>query len=108
MYLFLAQVSFLDALVCQQLRAGAAALYVEVQYAMAEIGDGRHRVGRGDALHFRVRRHDPHVVVDEIQRRIDRLIPTFPEGIVDAWRTTMATKVQECPVDGLPVADDSQ
>lgn len=46
-------------------------------------------------------------IVAEIRRRVDRLIPTFPDGIVDAWRATVAARVQECPVDGLPIADDS-
>jgi hypothetical protein len=47
-------------------------------------------------------------IVAELLRRVNRLIPTFPDGIVDAWRTTIASRVQECPADGLPIADDAQ
>ena len=43
-------------------------------------------------------------VVAQIRQRIDRLISTFPEGIVDAWRNTMRTRVlDESPADGLPL-----
>jgi len=44
----------------------------------------------------------PDVVAD-IRARVDRLIQTFPPGIVDAWQWTMSKKVADAPVDGLPV-----
>ena len=46
----------------------------------------------------------PDVVAD-IRARVDRLIPTFPYGIIDAWQYTLSQKVLEAPVDGLPVPD---
>jgi arylsulfatase len=46
----------------------------------------------------------PDIVAD-IRARVDRLIPTFPPGIIDAWQTTLSQKVLDAPVDGLPVAD---
>jgi arylsulfatase A len=46
----------------------------------------------------------PEVVAD-IRARVDRLIPTFPSGIIDAWQYTMSLRVADAPVDGLPVAD---
>ncbi|MEO8595443.1 MAG: sulfatase [Candidatus Solibacter sp.] len=46
----------------------------------------------------------PEVVAD-IRARVDRLIPTFPSGIIDAWQFTMSQKVLDAPVDGLPVPD---
>jgi arylsulfatase A-like enzyme len=49
----------------------------------------------------------PDVVAD-IRARVNRLIQTFPEGIIDAWRYTMGSKVMDGPTDGLPVLDESQ
>ena len=46
----------------------------------------------------------PEIVAD-IRARVDRLIPTFPYGIIDAWQYTMSQKVVDAPVDGLPVPD---
>ena len=43
-------------------------------------------------------------VVSDIRARVDRLIRTFPPGIVDAWQYTLSQKVLDTPVDGLPVA----
>jgi arylsulfatase A len=43
-------------------------------------------------------------VVAEIRARIDRLIVSFPSGIVGAWRDTMNARVEDTPQDGLPVA----
>ena len=47
-------------------------------------------------------RSHPDIVAD-IRSRVDRLIQTFPPGIVDAWQSTLARKVLDAPVDGLPV-----
>ena len=44
----------------------------------------------------------PDIVAD-IRGRVDRLIPTFPPGIIDAWQYTLSQKVLDAPVDGLPV-----
>jgi len=46
----------------------------------------------------------PDIVAD-IRGRVDRLIQTFPPGIVDAWQYTLSQKVLDAPVDGLPVPD---
>jgi arylsulfatase A len=46
----------------------------------------------------------PDIVAD-IRARVDRLIPTFPAGIVDAWQSTISRKVQPTPADSLPVSD---
>jgi arylsulfatase A len=48
-------------------------------------------------------RSHPDVVAD-IRARVDRLIQTFPPGIVDAWQYTLSQKVVDAPVDGLPVS----
>jgi hypothetical protein len=42
-------------------------------------------------------------VVTDIRARVDRLIQTFPPGILDAWQYTLSQKVFDAPVDGLPV-----
>jgi len=42
-------------------------------------------------------------IVADIRARVDRLIQTFPPGIVDAWQYTLSQKVIDAPVDGLPV-----
>ena len=44
-------------------------------------------------------------IVAEIRARVDRLIQTFPPGIVDAWQYTLSQKVLDAPVDGLPVPE---
>ena len=44
-------------------------------------------------------------IVADIRARVDRLIQTFPPGIVDAWQWTLSQKVADAPVDGLPVPD---
>ena len=49
----------------------------------------------------------PEIVAD-IRARVDRLIQTFPPGIVDAWQYTLSQKVLDAPVDGLPVPDRGQ
>jgi arylsulfatase A len=49
----------------------------------------------------------PDVVAD-IRSRVDRLIQTFPPGIIDAWQYTLSQKVLDAPVDGLPVLDRGQ
>jgi arylsulfatase len=46
----------------------------------------------------------PEVVAD-IRSRVNRMIQTFPPGIVDAWQYTLSQKVLDAPVDGLPVPD---
>jgi arylsulfatase len=46
----------------------------------------------------------PQIVAD-IRSRVDRLIQTFPPGIIDAWQYTLSQKVLDAPVDGLPVPD---
>ncbi|HEY1336629.1 MAG TPA: sulfatase [Bryobacteraceae bacterium] len=46
----------------------------------------------------------PDIVAD-IRGRVDRIIPTFPAGIIDAWQSTLSRKVQASPADGLPVVD---
>jgi arylsulfatase len=45
-------------------------------------------------------------VVADIQSRILRLLPTFPDDVQGAWRDTMSRKVADVPDDGLPVAAD--
>jgi arylsulfatase len=49
-------------------------------------------------------RSHPDIVAD-IRARVDRLIQTFPPGIVDAWQFTLSQKVLDAPVDGLPVPE---
>jgi arylsulfatase len=49
-------------------------------------------------------RSHPDIVAD-IRGRVDRLILTFPPGIVDAWKYTLSQKVLDAPVDGLPVPE---
>jgi arylsulfatase A len=44
----------------------------------------------------------PDIVAD-IRARVNRLIQTFPPGIVDAWQYTLSQKVLDAPIDGLPV-----
>jgi arylsulfatase len=44
-------------------------------------------------------------IVAEIRARVDRLIPSFPAGIIDAWQYTMSQRVLDAPADGLPVPD---
>jgi arylsulfatase A len=44
-------------------------------------------------------------IVAEIRSRVDRIMPTFPPGIIDAWQYTLSQKVADAPVDGLPVPD---
>jgi arylsulfatase len=44
----------------------------------------------------------PEIVAD-IRARVDRVIQTFPPGIVDAWQYTLSQKVIDAPIDGLPV-----
>ena len=43
----------------------------------------------------------PDVVADPA--RVDRLIQTFPPGIVDAWQYTLSQKVLDAPINGPPV-----
>ncbi len=42
-------------------------------------------------------------IVADIRARVERLIQTFPPGIIDAWQYTLSQKVIDAPVDGLPV-----
>jgi arylsulfatase A len=45
---------------------------------------------------------NPQIVAD-LQSRIARMIPSFPQDVVNAWRDTVSTKVQDTPVGALPV-----
>jgi arylsulfatase A len=45
---------------------------------------------------------NPKIVAD-LQSRIARMIPSFPQDVVNAWRDTVSTKVQDTPVGALPV-----
>ena len=49
-------------------------------------------------------RSHPDIVAD-IRARVERLIQTFPPGIVDAWQYTLSQKVLDAPIDGLPVPE---
>jgi len=39
-----------------------------------------------------------------LQAAIDRLLPTFPQAVQDAWAATRQIKVIETPAGSLPVA----
>jgi arylsulfatase A-like enzyme len=47
----------------------------------------------------------PDVVAD-IRSRILKLLPTFPQMVIDAWQDTMRRQVGDAPDDGLPVPAD--
>jgi arylsulfatase A len=42
-------------------------------------------------------------IVADMRARITRLLPTFPQGVIDAWQDTMRRQVVDAPDDGLPI-----
>ncbi len=50
---------------------------------------------------YNVAAANPQIVAD-IRSRIERMIPTFPADVVNAWHDTMANKVQDTPDGSLP------
>jgi arylsulfatase A len=51
---------------------------------------------------FDVSQANPGVVAD-ITARVQRLLPTFPKDVMDAWKNTMSQRVQYTSVGALPV-----
>uniref|UniRef100_Q01N83 Sulfatase n=1 Tax=Solibacter usitatus (strain Ellin6076) TaxID=234267 RepID=Q01N83_SOLUE len=47
-------------------------------------------------------------IVADIRARVERMVQTFPPGIIDAWQYTLSQKVIDAPVDGLPVPGGGQ
>jgi arylsulfatase A len=58
-------------------------------------------VARDEDESYDVAPENPRVV-EEMQARIERLIPTFPEPVREAWAETRARKVADTPTGQLP------